>query len=286
MELRYARGEMRLVSLSIAAAAALDREFASHQTKSGEIDLVKELADAWPGAVKAKVRAAPGLDVLAGSTVIHLTPIVDIGTTPNPELGDLLLITAYLRANIPHRGRAAMFQAKTPRTKLPPHQDHLYRRWPVFRIVRPKIPAQWDVGPEGLAVPPSRRGTAFLRVQPGVSPIRYEVGRGSQEKSLGECVRAMLRCRYSRAFTRVHATSPGTNSWDQLITWLLQRTGDRTLRSVFGPEPSGFPTRPPRPGRAASTGSTSSVPHGQSSRPDDHARPLQVVYAFVRDADG
>ena len=280
-----------MISLTNADAAAIDRDLAAQQVGPHEPELVGQLATAWTKAVGPMVQArAPGRPVLVGDTVVHMTPIVAFGTKPNPELGDLLLVTGYVRAGVLHRGRAVLFQAKGPRTPLPPHQEHLYTSWPVFEIISPKVPhARWDVGPEGAAVPPSRRGAAFLRVQNRTVPQRYEIGRARQQKSLGECTRAMLRCRYSRAFARVDPSPTGTNSWDQLITYLLMRTCDPTLRSLFGALPNGFPKQKKRrPGSGVVTSldtSPSSRFPRSSQRPKDEENRPRVIYALVVDED-
>jgi hypothetical protein len=276
---------MHLVSLSPAAAEELDREFALHQTKAKETELVRELSKAWEAPVEREVkRAAQGQRVVAGSTSIHGTPMVRFDNRRSgPELGDILIVTAYRRGDVLHRCRALLFQAKTPTTRLPPDQEKLLRDWPVFNIWRPSIPdARWDAGPEGEAVPPSRRGTALLQVEAGTSPFRYEVDRPSQRKSLGECLRAMLRCRYSRAFGPRDATASGTNSWDQLITWLLQRTADPVLTSAFGSEPKALRgRRRPRPGSAVSIDPGSLAGDGEPSQEGDDDRLPVVLYVLV-----
>ena len=126
-------------------------------------------------------RLGPQTRVLVGSSFIDTTPKVGIppGSVGGPELGDLLVVTAYTRDKVINRGRAILFQAKGPTTALPSHQENLYRDWPPFGIWSPKINgARWDVGPEGVAVPPSRRGAALLRVERNKTPQRSEIDGG------------------------------------------------------------------------------------------------------------
>lgn len=304
---------MRLVSLTPADAADIDSALQRSQAARTEPDLVESLATSWATAVTGPASACSGGRTVAAGSFIHKTPIVDIGTTPNPELGDLLVVTGYLRTGVVHRGRAVIFQAKGPRTMLPAHQQALYEDWPPFVIVSPRIPAaQWDVGPEGLTAPPSRRGCAYLRVAQGSVPMRAEVGSSRPSKSLGECVRSMLRCRYSRAFARVAPDSTGTNSWDQLVTYLLQRSGDRLLAAWFGPLPVGLPRprrrRPTsaavaagaRAGVSAARSRSAPPPSGPGATraigglsgtaridetPTEHGRHLHVVYLLVNADD-
>ena len=233
---------MKLVKLDPGAAQRLDSEFQRQQTARTETPLVKELADAWPSSIRKVVAplCPPGSRPAAGSVVVHSTPQVEFnarsGQPMRCELADLLVVTGYLRCGLFQRGRAVLYQAKTPKTDTPPTQEELFRAWPPFEIVSPAIPGvDWDVGPEGTDVSPSRRGSAFLRVEPGESPERYEVDSKARTKRLGECVRSMLRLRYSRAFTKVDPVVSGRNSWDQLVTYLLQRSRSPDLQAWFGP---------------------------------------------------
>jgi hypothetical protein len=283
---------MKLVRMSSSDAAAVDADLVALQIASAEPDLVKAIATAWAPAVAAVVEPLlpNGAELVVGASFIHGTPKVrPMPSLPrDPELGDLVVITAYTAGGLLNRGRAVIFQAKTPRTVLPPHQATLYRSWPAFTIISPAIPgATWDVRPEGSTVPPSRRGTALLRVANGDAPTRYEIDRSSQTKSLGECIRSMLRLRYSRAFALSAPDLSGTNTWDQLITFLLHRTEDPILAKWFGrfaPTGRGFT---PRPGSGAEVASRRTAPPGSVDLTTDVAGnepTMSVVYAVIDSA--
>lgn len=233
---------MKLMKLDPSAAQRLDAEFKKHQTARTETPLVEELSAAWSSSVRKVVAplCPPDSKPATGSVVIHSTPQVEFKTPQGQqmrcELGDFLIVTGYVRGGLFQRGRAVLYQAKTPDTATPSAQKELFKTWPVFDIVSPRIPsADWDVGSEGTDVSPSRRGSAFLRVEHDKPPERYEVDSKARTKELGECVRSMLRLRYSRAFTKVDPVVRGRNSWDQLITYLLQRCPNQDLRAWFGP---------------------------------------------------
>lgn len=72
----------------------------------------------------------------------HQKPIVNIGTTKNPELGDLLLVYSYQDIHGDKKFNSILFQAKItskPRTVVTSSDEHqlkLYSEWPEFVYLR------------------------------------------------------------------------------------------------------------------------------------------------------
>lgn len=75
----------------------------------------------------------------------HQKPIVNIGMTKNPELGDLLLVYAYKDIHGDKKFNSILFQAKItskPKTVVPSSDEHqlrLYSEWPEFVYLRAGI---------------------------------------------------------------------------------------------------------------------------------------------------
>ncbi|MGF9715242.1 hypothetical protein [Paenibacillus naphthalenovorans] len=89
----------------------------------------------------------------------HQNPIVDYGSRPRPELGDLLLVHVHKPSVGPEKRHALLLQAKVTRklTKKDLHQFNLYGTWPDFDFYRPRLSGRRSVHPKS-----SHNGAKYL----------------------------------------------------------------------------------------------------------------------------
>ena len=109
-----------------------------------EPDFVADLILNWTQEFLSilKLTLHPSLQLGLASVYCHQKPIVNIGTSVNPELGDILFVIKYVDSQRKEHFNSLLLQAKiSPREYLTvsqneSHQLYLYTNWPKFRYLR------------------------------------------------------------------------------------------------------------------------------------------------------
>jgi hypothetical protein len=112
-------------------------------TTMQEPDFIADLVlNFSPVLFNTLVRTFPTYKFSLTSIYCHQKPIVDIGSTKDPELGDILFIYVYKDMGGKKQFNSLLLQAKITRkniTKVSPgdaHQLELYSKWPKFTYKR------------------------------------------------------------------------------------------------------------------------------------------------------
>lgn len=185
-----------------------------------------------------------GIDLTVSTVYCHQRPVVDYGTRPRPELGDILFVHVHRAKGRRTVRRSLLLQAKVAPARYyglassDLHQLKLYDSWPKFTYHRPSESLSRDVWPKW-----PHDGAKYLMISPlhrlGRYPHYfgepYYVAKADRflvaEMDLSFALVSMLALESGRGFYSAEAAARRTD-WTAVVWDLLRFGFDRRFRRM------------------------------------------------------
>ncbi len=196
-----------------------------------EPDFVAELVEGIPQDLYTSLSVyAPQYRFAISGVFCHQKPLADFNASPNPELGDLLLVYIEENKYAVKKCNALLMQAKKIDRApyiVPPYEEHqlkLYEEWPTFRLRRAGVLNRTiiNIQPKTL-----NAGAQYLLLQKPYDNEKrvccaYPDKELMPEKKLSEQIIDLMKYFTGRTFT-LDASSE--DDWSKMILDLINISG-------------------------------------------------------------